>query len=284
VDVKKNMEDFKRLEAVIPDMRKVMEYTGKDEVVSSYDAERHYLDHAPPLFSVKTGIITLDRMTEGFCNGELITISGLTKHGKTTLAQTFTTNFGKQEINPVWFSYELPGRIFLKKFPKLPLFYLPLQMTESGLKWIEAKIQESIVKYGSKAVFIDHLHYLVPMSAAVNMSLMIGAVMRELKKMTLKYNIIIFIIAHTKKLSYNKKPDLDDIRDSSFISQESDFVLMINRRTDEVIIDGEKEMIFTKEAKLFLLANRRNGNQGVIKLRHENNTFFEIEKENEEYK
>jgi len=268
---------WERIYKIIPDVDKVMEYTGKDEVVSSYDAKKHYEKKAPPAFIINTGFSSLDRMTQGFRNGELISVTGITKQGKTVLCQSITQNLSNQNIHALWFSYEVPPLQFINKFQVTPLFYLPLKNVESNLKWVEKRIQEGIVKYDTKVIFIDHLHYLVPLSANVRMDLMIGATMRELKKMALKYNIIIFIIVHTKKLAYDKKPDLDSIRDSSLIAQESDFVMAIWRRIEQM--KGSDELIFTNEAKLFLLANRWNGYLGVLDLRHSCNMFTEIEKE-----
>ena len=93
--------------------------------------------------------------------------------------------------------------------------------------------------------------------------------MRELKKMALRWNVCIVLIAHTTKISFEKEPELTDIRDSSFISQEADTVLMIWR----VMEKETKE--YSNQARLAILANRRNGRVGKITLRLKNNKFQE---------
>ena len=101
-----------------------------------------------------------------------------------------------------------------------------------------------------------------------NMSLQIGAVMRTLKRIALKYNIIIFIVAHMKHIRMIGSPDLEDLRDSSFIGQEADIVLMMKR--------DESNDTFLNTAELFIKAHRRTGENGWIKLIHTDNKFSEI--------
>lgn len=57
------------------------------------------------------GITALDDLTKGICEGELVSVSGLTKQGKTTFAQTITRNLVKQEHTVGWFTFEVtrPG-------------------------------------------------------------------------------------------------------------------------------------------------------------------------------
>jgi replicative DNA helicase len=69
------------------------------------------------------------------------------------------------------------------------------------------------------------------------MSLEIGAVMRKLKNICVDNNLKGFLIAHMQKSRYIDKkdpePGLEDIRDSSFIAQESDNVFIIWRRKNK---------------------------------------------------
>jgi len=245
----------------------------EDRIISSLDAAKEMDDQTLVVKRVNSGLSSLDKLTQGFGAGDLVVLSGPTKNGKTTLAQTFTNNLAAQEINSLWFTYEMPVNQFLKKFPQLPLFYLPKKLTGSSLEWIEKKISEAKQKFQVEAVFIDHLHYLVPFSQTGNMSLLIGSVMRELKKMSLKHEVIIYIIAHIKMIDDDKKPSLSDIRDSSFVGQESDFVLMIWRLKSK-----EENEIFTDRSRVALYANRRTGETGYIDLKLNDGLFEEITK------
>jgi len=256
----------------------LQKYEGADRVISSHEMKES-LKSKPEVPRVKLNFPSLDKKMEGLEPGELNVISGPTKEGKTTLAQTFTANLIKKDIKSLWFTYELPAKQFLEKFPELPLFYLPRQLPSYALEWIEKKIIEAKLKYGVKAVFIDHLHYLVPFSKVVNMSLVIGGVMRELKRLAREHEVMIFLIAHTQKIKINQEPSLSDIRDSSFISQEADFVLMIWRLYEK---DKKGDLISTNQGKIKLAANRRTGEVVYLKIQLVDNLFAELDEKRKE--
>jgi len=176
---------------------------------------------------------TLDRYCDGFRDGELIVISGPTKHGKTLLAQSLTLVFVKQQEFPLWFTYEVPARQFLSQFPDLPLFYLPQKLKVHALPWVEERIQESFEKYRTRIVFLDHLHYLFDMARTRSPSIEIGTVIRRLKTMAVDMGLCIFLLCHTTKATRDDTLSYDSIRDSSFVAQESDCVLMIQRCATE---------------------------------------------------
>ena len=210
-------------------------------------------------------------------NDKLFLLNSFTVVHNTTLCQTFTIEFAEQDINCLWFSYEVPMFEFMDKFgDNPPLFYIPKQLKGNTMTWLEERIVESIAKFNTKVVFIDHLHYIVDMNARnQNMSLQIGSVMRNLKKIALKYNIVIFIVAHMKHIKMVSSPDLEDLRDSSFIAQEADIVLMMRRNEDD---SGEN---FLNTADLFIKAHRRTGENGTINLIHSRGRFNEIQKNNQ---
>jgi replicative DNA helicase len=186
----------------------------------------------------ESGISTLDSYIQHFKGGELVTVSGFTGEGKTTLLRTITKNAASEKHLGCWFTYEEPPQEFFKKFPDgLPVFCMPRELKESSLSWIDERVHEAVLKMdglGLKFVCIDHLHYLVPMDVNIgNMSTLIGGVCRRLKQMALTYNVVIFLVAHTGKPSKEGgPPTLADIRDSSFVSQESDTVLFVYRKGD----------------------------------------------------
>jgi RecA-family ATPase len=172
---------------------------------------------------------SLDNYCQGFRDGELIVISGPTKNGKTLLAQTLTANFVKQQEFPLWFSFEVPARQFLSQFPELPLFYLPTKLRANVLTWVEERIQESFEKYRTRVVFLDHLHYLFDMARTKSPSIEIGTVIRRLKSLAVNMGLCIFLLCHTTKGTADANLNYSAIRDSSFVAQESDCVLMVQR-------------------------------------------------------
>jgi replicative DNA helicase len=185
-----------------------------------------------PRVNVKSLIPGIDHACEGFQDGELIIISGVTKHGKTLLAQTFTMNFYKQKQYPCWFSYEVPARQFLDQFPILPLFYLPSKNQAANFDWFMERCLEAHFKYNTRIFFIDHLHYLIDMARVKNPSLDIGTIVRRVKRFAVDNDFIMFLLAHVSKTD-SDNVSYRDLRDSSFIAQESDTVIMIKRTPDD---------------------------------------------------
>jgi replicative DNA helicase len=248
-------------------------YQGEDQAITSHevwDSLKSEREKTPEKYFSK--IPALDKMIDGFRPGDVVVVSGITKQGKTTFCQNITNSLANQDIKCLWFSYELMPLEFLSKFkPELPFFTMPKKLKGNSLKWLDERIGEHVAKHNTKVVFIDHLHFLIDMSffgQKGNTSLIIGAIMRELKKIALEHKVCIIIVAHTTKIKFEEEPALDSIRDSSFISQEADTVLMIWRRT----FNGE----MTNRATLAVLANRRNGNCGKVNLIMHEGIFSEF--------
>ena len=192
-----------------------------------------FKDKPESIINVKSFIPSLDAAVDGFRDGELITISGPTKQGKTLLAQSLTSAFVKQQYYPLWFSFEVSARQFLNQFPKLPLIYMPQKLKPHALPWFEERVHESFEKYHTRIVFCDHLHYLIDLARIRNPSIEIGQIIRRLKSLAVAGEFIIFLLCHTTKGSNEDNLSYDSIRDSSFISQESDSVIMIKRTPEE---------------------------------------------------
>lgn len=218
--------------------KNLAEYDGEDRIVSSFEADLAFKGSSEPIFKVKSGLPTLDRYLEGgFEGGELYAVSGPTKHGKTLFCQSLTGNMDQQQTPALWFSFEVPARQFLARFTQqsapLPLIYLPSKLKAHALPWLEERIQESFIKYRTRVFFVDHLHYLLDIARLRNPSLEIGAVIRTLKRICVEGGFVGFILCHTIKGRGGPELSFEAIRDSSFVSQEADSVLMIRRTPDK---------------------------------------------------
>jgi replicative DNA helicase len=95
--------------------------------------------------------------------------------------------------------------------------------------------------------------------------------MRALKTMAKKWNIVIFLIAHLKKTRLDTAPDLEDLRDSSFIAQESDTVIILWREATR----GRGEVVITDNVTVSVQANRRTGKTGNVKMVFKDGHFYE---------
>ena len=258
-------ENLARLEQI------AKEYKGEDKLVSSAEiAERMKNRKEVPHFN--TGFNGLDDILKGIYPEQLVVISAATKSGKTSFCIDMTSKL--KEINPVWLTFEESAEELIQKFfdraEEPPHFYTPDKVTGNTLQWVEKKIIEAKAKFNSKVVFIDHLHFIVPFSAE-RQDLAIGQAMRELKSMAKRWHVIIFLIAHLKKTKLESQPELDDLRDSSFVAQEADTVIMLWRES----FKENGQVIITNNINVSVQANRRNGRTGNIKMVYDNGHFHE---------
>lgn len=150
----------------------------------------------------------------------------------------------------------------------LPIF-APVNNRNFSLKKVREQIIEAKKTRDIKMVYIDHLHFLLPFSAAErNSSFVLGAVMRELKQMAVELEVAVLLIAHTKKIEIGVAPDINSIRDSSFISQESDFTVIIWRERLKVekknLDDNLDEDVYTKRTYVSLEAARRGRTRRML--------------------
>ncbi len=226
--------------------KNLAEYQGEDRILSAHEISLTFKEKGEYSINAMSGIPSLDYYCQGFRDGELITISGKTKNGKTLLAQTLTVNFTKKNLFPLWFSFEVPVRQFISQFDSVPFVYMPSKLKAHAMDWLEERIMESFLKYDTRIVFIDHLHYLFDIQKSRNPSLDIGAIIRRLKSIAVQNEFVIFLLCHTSK---SEAESYESIRDSSFVAQESDCVIMIKRTPD----DGENA------ARLRVEFHRRTG-------------------------
>jgi replicative DNA helicase len=248
-------------------------YNGEDKLVSSLEiAER--MQTRPPQQFFKTGFSGLDKILGGFLPKQLIVISAATKSGKTSFCIDITSHL--KAYNPVWLPFEESAEELIQKFldrkESPPLFYTPERMIGNTLMWVEKKIIEAKAKYDSKVCFIDHLHFIVPFSAE-RQDLAIGQTMRELKRMAKQWNVVVVLIAHLKKTKMDTQADLEDLRDSSFIAQEADTLLMLWRQTKR----ENGRVVITNNVNVSVQANRRTGRTGNVQMVFNNGRFEEMD-------
>jgi len=243
MNVFKIEKDLSRLSARI-EQKKLGEYAGKDQVISASQMLVQLQSQPASIIKLKSFIESLDKYIHYFAEGELIAISGPTKSGKTLLAQTLTQSFMRQQYYPLWFSYEVPPRQFLSQFKDPPMIFMPSRLKAHALDWFEDRVLESFAKYRTRVIFIDHLHFLIDLARLRNPSLEIGQVIRRLKSLAVEGEFIIFLLCHTKMGASEDRLSYESIRDSSFISQESDSVFMIKRTPKDGILTARLTVEF----------------------------------------
>ena len=286
-EIKIAEEDVKKMRNETRAFDVLREYNKSDRVVHIKEIVEELKKRRTQGPLVRGPFPKLSEFTGGFHAGQLIVISGPTGHGKTSLAKTFTAQFINEGERSVWFSYEMPPIELTERFPGEVNFYIPRELASGRLDWIEQRIAESLVKFRTSIVFIDHLHFLIDLQALAiskNQSILIGILLRQLKSIAIKYGILIFLMAHIRKLNLEEEvPGIDDLRDSSFVGQEADSVLLIWRksklRTKREAKDGVPQE-WTNESHIALVKNRRTGALGEfdVMYEHRTNAFTEIDR------
>ena len=260
------------------------EYSGEDRVrlIADVIAELKEKLKDAPNTKAYSKIPLLDEMTDGFQAGQLVVMSGATGNGKSQFLQSLTRNFSEQNVPCLWFSYEMPVLELAQRFgDEVPSIAIPNKNVESSMDWLKIRILEGISKFGSRIIFIDHLHYLLDLKSlqGVNTSIAIGSMMRELKKFALETETTIFLVSHLAKTKIDENPTIADLRDSSFVAQEADIVMIIWRsKVDDS--NSPSGFRYTNESFLSIDKNRWNGKLGYVKLTYNQGRFAEIGMDN----
>jgi replicative DNA helicase len=263
-------------------VKSLADYNGEGKIISFQERwDSLQLDKAI-IHNIKSGLPYLDTLTSGFESGELIIVSGPTKGGKSLLLQSLTYAFGPQNVFTVWFSYEMTALQFLRRFPGapvMPVAFLPEKLVKNTLKWIEERIIEAKIKHDCRVVMIDHLGFIADdeIVRGENQSQALGRIVRKIKTMAIRNNVIIFLIHHIEKIPAGTRPSYHHMRDSGLVACDSDKVLMIWRLED----DEQKGLCNRSDLSVEL--DRRTGAfQKIDNLIFQNGLLYEVEKKQKE--
>lgn len=242
------------------------QYQGEYKLVWS-DELLEEIKNRPEVPRHDTGIAEFDQILGGFRPQQLITISASTKHGKTTMGLFLASRV--ESLNPVVIPLEQSNEeIISQRFENgysIPKFLSPAKLAaQVTTDWIEQRIIEGIAKYNTKWVLIDHLGYInnTAKNGRENLAYRIGEVMRDLKNIAKRWNVTIVLLCHISQKDEGKPPTLEDIKNSSDISQESDAIVMLWRKNTQ----KNKVRIYENKTLLSVLANRRTGKNGNVGL------------------
>lgn len=209
----------------------------------------------------------------------LFLLGDFTVTHNSTFSQSMTYLQACKGIPSLWFTLEMSWQELTRKFMKmdweyqvtnktrmLPIFY-PIDNGGLSLDWIEMQIMKAKKELGIKIAYIDHLHFLLPLTGNMNnVSFVIGGIVQEIKNIAVRCEIPIVLMCHSKKIDVDTEPDLNSMRDSSMIAQTTDFTLLIYRKRNEKSTNkkgeessGDSQEIYSDKTVLSLEANRRNG-------------------------
>jgi predicted ATP-dependent serine protease len=211
----------------------------------------------------------------GVRDGDLVVITGLSGEGKTTLAQNISVNLSHELFPSVWFSYEMIVNNLYAKFKEIGaddedfLIYTPKRNTTGNVGWIKKKTKEAIDKFNAKFVFIDHIDFLSPtnLQTGDQHRVVLRNICMELKNMAIDMNIVVFLIAHVKKVQ-GREIEMQDIAESSGIYQLADTVVSVARsyKTEKKNKHGveERVQLTDNSGVMTILKNRITGKRVAV--------------------
>lgn len=254
-------------------------YTGEDDVVSFKELEES-LANEPPAVKVCTKYSGLDNLIDGFRYEQLVVLSAQEKSGKTAFAIELIDSMKNQ--NPCFFLFEQSAQEIIRqrkeRGQEVPHGYAPKKNVDNRWAWVEARMMESMVKYGSRVFVIDNVDWL---EKEYGYNQRTDEVMRDLllkiKNFCKQWEVIIFLIAHVKKVPMDVIPQPDDIKDTSAFKQIADIVLILWRKTKEEKVDGTKTKApyRTNETLLWVAENRQTGKTGYVQFIFDGKNFLE---------
>lgn len=241
------------------------------------------------LSGIKTGFLDLDQYLDGWQKKDLIFLAGVPQSGKTSLAAQFMRN---SDVPTLFFTLEMPSCKIMERIlsqnSMIPLNRFKTiksgdedweKIVEEGDKLYElasewlfvekpgitlAEIATNIsiakTKYNVELVIIDHISKIDVPRKSERTTYAIGEITNALKNFAVQYDVALICLAHiTNKNARNRRPQLGDIRDSSYPEQDADVILHLWRPE----LYWPERLEFRNKAEL-IIAKQRSGKTGYI--------------------
>jgi len=151
----------------------------------------------------------------------------------------------------------------------IPLYFI--EPDWSGTQSVESvfdKIREAVRRYGIKFLLFDHLHFLCRSLKYVTTE--IGQVTRSFKMLSEEMGMVTCLIAQPKKVGSGRIITYDDIKDSSSIPADADWIALLHRKPIPASLEGdldstaENEVLEPKTLIRFDAARFRSGGECLL--------------------
>lgn len=246
---------------------------------------------------VPSGFDSLDRLTCGFQNSEMIIIGSRPSIGKTAFALSMATNIAiRNKIPCGFFTLEMSaislmlrivsaesrinsnslrtGLLKTADFNKIVtdtagrIYDAPLIFQDTPnipLLDLRSLARRMVSKHGVRIVFIDYIGLVSPENTNQERHEQISQISRSLKALARELDVPIVVLSQVGRQSEGKTPSLADLRESGALEQDADVVLFLHReRTfDEDEDDRESSSIIKTD---LIVAKQRNGPTDMVRL------------------
>lgn len=262
------------------------------QVVGDCIADIHHKRTLKDLTGIASAVNSLNRVTAGWQDSDLIVIAGRPAMGKTAFAlnelRHASVNLGipvgifslemsaKQLVNRLICSETLidsnsirrPGRLSDDDLVRInrdtaKLAYSPFYIDDTAgisIMQLKAKATKWKAKYGIRMLGVDYLQ-LVKDPLIRNREQEIGSITRQLKQLAKELNIPVFALSQLSReveKTADKKPMLSHLRESGSIEQDADLVMFLYRPEYYGIMEDEMGGSLKGIAEA-IIAKHRNG-------------------------
>ncbi len=269
--------------------QKVQVHEAKTMIGESLNLIEERYNRKEAFTGIPCGIGSLDTMTSGFQNEELIILGARPSIGKTAMALSMMQHIAVEKKIPCGFfslemSYQMIGqrllsmesRIHGKKlrtgmlsmsdFQKLQdaagrIFNAPFYIVDQPnmmLLDLRALARRLVVERGVKIIFIDYIGLIQTENRNAPVYEAQSEVSKSLKALARELGIPIVVLCQVARDAEGNEPNLAQLRGSGSIEQDADVVMFLHR-------DRLKSEEPAQEAKL-IVAKQRNGATGDVKL------------------
>lgn len=279
-------------------VKDIRESSGIDEVIDKFEKLSKDKDS---FRGVPTGLIKLDKLTNGLQKSDLIVLAARPGMGKTSLAMNIVEHAALNNDKVcVVFSLEMPE---VQIIQRLLCGFAGVSMSKALSGKLESNDWKKLTKASEKLrksrIFIDDssrvtpaeilskcrriksknngqldlvmIDYIQLMSsgkknADQNRTQEVADITREIKIMAKELNVPVIALSQLRRMQ-TKEPQLSDLRESGAIEQDADIVMFINRpdvgATEEELKKGNIQVGMAD----LIIAKHRNGGLDRIKLR-----------------
>ncbi|MBN2395372.1 MAG: replicative DNA helicase [Candidatus Atribacteria bacterium] len=211
---------------------------------------------------IPSGLTTLDRITGGWQNSDLVILAARPSMGKSAIMLKWGKEAASMGFPVLLFSLEMSHKQLSKRLlageieaeprtlnSKLPNYLwdsisthlgkfsdMPLYMDDrSGLTiWdVKATARRMVRKYGIKLIILDYLQLMVHKDKSQNREQEISTISRGLKGIAKELDIPVIALSQLNRQVETrggfKRPMLADLRESGAIEQDADIVIFLNR-------------------------------------------------------
>lgn len=240
-----------------------------------------------------TGFKKLDEcILGGVRGGDLVLLSGLSKHGKSQISLQMTKSFSDQAIPVLWFTFEMPVATLKWRFKNMYrkdkyydesdlLCYMPKKNVSDKVEWLEDRILDANKKFQTQIVIVDNLDFLtIEQKYGDDKLTMQKRIVGMLKRIALELDVVVILNVHVAKLPQGqKRPKMSNIYGASETYKLADLILFVFRKQEQEELESRNSqggVGFSSESELIIDGNRLTGMNRIINLDFRDDNFTEL--------